>query len=94
MLIPCQEGLLGKMVEVEIVSTGKHYLIGHLVETPRKDKPLKQRMSSSSLFSSYWSGCTSTDVVLLVILGLLVLLAILLHSTSLPLLKLLLSFVS
>ena len=39
-LVPKDEMLLGKMVEVEIVSAGKHYLMGELVKEAKVQRPL------------------------------------------------------
>lgn len=44
-LVPKKEGYLGKLVEVEIVETGKHYMRGHPIDTshplpPSTNEPL------------------------------------------------------
>lgn len=66
-LVPKEEGLLGKMVEVKIISTGKHYMMSEIIRekelfTPSVATPFAQgeisglpkKATSSSLQHNFW----------------------------------------
>ncbi len=38
-MVPKDDDLMGKLVEVDIISTGKHYLMGRLVEKKDAHRP-------------------------------------------------------
>lgn len=84
---------MGKMVEVEIVTTGKHYLIGRLVDTPTLSTGMLSTPPSviSTFSSSYTASIkakspvpsfTKTDISLLVLLLALVLAVVYLRTPS------------
>ncbi|XP_013397048.1 threonylcarbamoyladenosine tRNA methylthiotransferase [Lingula anatina] len=90
-LVPKEEHLLGKLVEVKIKETGKHYLIGELLKTqavrPEGVPPPLRQGAVSGLqeekvsSSGHWTSKWSTAAVVILVCAILIRLAMKLMPT-------------